>query len=474
VGGAHTERESTNIDDRMGVAMYAVIHEIESTSTHGLVPIAGRPLVARQIQWLRSARCQGIAVQIGSSAESIALGQWLSRGDAIGTNVRLVMSGKALSPREIARRAGFPDHAPLLAIPADVLCGGDIKAVYAHAHPEGTLVALPAPSALADIFDGSALRVLGPIKMPVSTARQAWAIRVRSLADAFVIGVAVLDGRIARQSENGVLLHAAERERGVWVSRGAHVDPGAKLIAPVLLGADTVIRAGACVGPNVFLGDRSVVARRTRISDSLVAPGTIIGEDLDLSGIAIDARGTQDLFTGEHATIDETLLLAPRDKAHRGNWFGRCLALALVVLFTPIWILLFAKSAASNRRKSASRNQHAGNDLLSLLLQAVRGERFFIGLSDWTDDMPKNVSPALYWKSLTAPLGLIAIDAGLVPENADQATVLRARVYYMHEKNVILDIVLALRCLKRLLVRATRRSVGGDSRKPSSPMRALS
>ncbi len=454
--------------------MYAVIHEIESTSTHGLVPIAGRPLIARQIQWLRSVRVQGIAVQIGSSAESVALGQWLARGDAVGTNVRLVMSGKTLSPREIARRAGFPDHAPLLAIPADVLCGGDIEAIAAHAHPEGTLVALPAPSALTDVFDGSALRVLGPTANPMSTTGQAWAIRVRSLADAFVIGVAVLEGRLERRSENGVLLHAAERERGVWISRGAHVDPGAKLIAPVLLGADTVIRAGACVGPRVFLGDRSVVARRTRLSDSLVAPGTIIGEDLDLSGIAIDARGTQDLFTGEHATIDETLLLAPRDERHRGNWFGRCLALALVVLFAPIWIALFAKSVAAARSKHTRLNQPPGSNLLSWLLQTVRGERAFIGLSDWNDEIPKDVSPALYWKSIAAPLGLIPIDASLVPENADQATVLRARVYYMHEKNAFLDIVLALRCLRRLLARGPRKAARSGPQEPSSPMRALS
>lgn len=453
--------------------MYAVIHEIDSTSTHGLVPIAGRPLVARQIQWLRSVRCQGIAVHIGSSAESIALGQWLARGDAVGTNVRLVMSGKTLSPREIARRAGFPDHAPLVAIPADVLCGGDIEAIYAHAGPEETLVALPAPAALADVFGGSAVRVMGPPITPISTARQAWAIRVRSLTDAFVIGVAVLDGRIEHRSENGVLLHAAERERGVWISRGAYVDPSAKLIAPVLLGADTVVRAGACVGPRAFLGDRSVVAARTRLSDSLVAPGTIIGEDLDLCGIAIDARGTQDLFTGEHVTIDETLLLAPRDKRNRGNWFGRCLALALVVLFTPIWFVIFAKSATT-RRDFARRHQQSGNTLLSLLLQVVRNERAFIGLSDWTEEIPKDVSPALYWKSLLAPQGLITIDAGLVPEDADDAMLLRARVYYMHEKSSLLDIVLTLRCLGRFFARVTRRATRNGAREPSSPMRALS
>jgi carbonic anhydrase/acetyltransferase-like protein (isoleucine patch superfamily) len=433
--------------------MYAVIHEIDSSFSHGLIPIAGRPLVARQIQWLRSVRCKGIAVQIGSSAESVALGQWLARRDPIGTNVRLVMSSKVLSPKEIARRAGFPDHTRLLAIPADVLCGGDIDAISAHASPEGTLVALPAPPPLADELDGSAVRMLGPTRMRTSTTGNAWAIRVRSLADAFSIGVAVLEGRLSRRSENGVLLHASERERGVWTSRGAYIDPSAKIIPPVLLGVDTIIRAGASVGPRVFLGDRSVVERGTRMEDSMIAAGTIVGEDLAFCGIAIDSRGTQDLFTGEHATIDETLLLAPRDKPHQGNLLGRCLAAMLLALLAPICLLLYIKAAADARRKQSNGLRHPSSTLSSVLMQTVRGERTFIGLSDWTDDLPIGASPALYWKSMAAPLGFIRIDAGLVPDDADAGTRLRARVYYMHEKSFLLDLVLVFRCLGRMIAR---------------------
>ncbi len=436
--------------------MYAVIHEIESTSTHGLVPIAGRPLVARQIQWLRSARCQGIAVQIGSSAESIALGQWLTRGDVIGTNVRLVMSGKELTPREIARRAGFPDDAPLLAIPADVLCGGDLEAIGTHASPEGTLVSLPAPAALADVLDGSTVRMIGaPRESTVKTA-DAWGVRVRSLGDAFVIGVAVLEGRLSRPSENGALLHASERERGVWVSRGAFIDPTATIIAPVLLGVDTIICAGACVGPSVFLGDRSVIERGTRIHDSMVAPGTIVGKRLVLSGMSIDSRNTQDLFTGEHATIDETLLLAPRGKLHISNWPGRILAIVLLVFFLPIGFGMYA--TARLRREESIDERRRWFNRFTALIEVFCGRRTLIGLSDWTDELPAEISPALWWKSLAAPVGFIKIDAGIAPDKADVGTKLRARVYYMYEKDFLLDSLLVLRCLGRAILRYTQQS----------------
>jgi len=453
--------------------VYAVIHEIESNSTHGLIPIAGRPLVARQIQWLRSARCQGIAVQIGLSAESVALGQWLAHGDAIGTNVRLVLSGKELSPREIARRAGFPDEGTLLAIPADVLCGGDIEALRAYARPHGSIVAMPAPSALADVFDGSAIRVFGPAPSE-STHGEAWAVRVRSLADAFTIGVAALEGRLERRAENGILLHASERERGIWVGRGVQIDPSAQLVPPVLLGANSVVCAGARVGPRVFLGERSVVERRTQVANALVAPATIIGAELDLAGVALDARGTQDLFTGEHATIDETLLLARRDKQHRGNYFGRSLAAILLLLLAPIWILAQILNTCSNWRSERLSAFLHEDGFWVAIMQTFRGQRSFVGLADWNGDLPEQMPAILFWRSMAAPRGFITIDSGLVPEGAEANVRMRARVYYLHEKNLLLDLRLFSRCIGQWLTGFGRKLNGNVEPKSVTRVRSVS
>jgi NDP-sugar pyrophosphorylase family protein len=453
--------------------VYAVIHEIESTSTHGLIPIAGRPLVARQIQWLRSVRCQGIAVQIGLSAESVALGQWLRR-DAVGTNVRLVLSSKPLTPRQLARRAGFPDDDTLLAIPADVLCGGDIESIRVHARPRAAVVALPAPAALSDVFAGSAVRIVGD-EIPWKSARkEAWAVRVRSFTDAFTIGIAVLEGRLERRAENGVLLHASERERDIWVGRGAHIDPRAQIIAPVLVGADAVICAGARVGPRVFLGERCVVENNTRLANSMVAPGTIVGADLDLSGIALDARGTQDLFTGEYATIDETLLLTRRDKPHQTSWTGRGLAIFVLLLLLPVWAIVSAVMLLRSKQLDSPVMARVNMRPLHLILQTIRGERIWIGLSEWTTDLPDDVSAPLFWKAMSAPCGLIPIDTGLAPEGADIATRLRSRIYYMHVKNHWLDLRLVLRCLGRWLARLARRTAVTTAENPGPEVRAAS
>jgi hypothetical protein len=215
-----------------------------------------------------------------------------------------------------------------------------------------------------------------------------------------------------------------------------------------------------------------VIERGTRIANSLVAPGTIVGENLELSGVAIDSHGAQDLFTGEHATINETLVLAPRDKPHRGAWVGRVLAIVLFALLAPISLVIYAATRARRRRSIDVHRPLFGR--LSALIQVIRGDRTLIGLSNWDDEQPAGISPALYWKSLAAPLGLIKIDAGIAPDGADSATKLRSRVYYMHEKNFYLDFVLVLRCLGQLIRKRVRKSDKACRGHAPQYMRALS
>jgi len=440
--------------------MYAVIQGADATYWAGMISIAGRPLVVRQIQWLRTAGCKGIAVQIGACGESMALGEWLATKEPLGACVRMVPTRGALSPREIARRAGFPEDEPLLAIRADVLCGGDVQAILAQASPEQNLVHL-APHEALSTSEGAAVEVLGAKGEEGARATgAAWALSIHSLADAFAVSVAVLDGRLSRRPDNGVLLHASEREPGVWVSRGVHIHPTAKLIPPVLLGVDTVVCAGARVGPRVFLGDRSVIERGASLEDAIVATGTIVGENLTFKAAGIDPMGAQDLFTGEHATIDETLALAPRDEWHnKGGLPGRTVAFLVLLAVAPVWAVVKLCFAVVERR-GTERRTSAVFRLVKALLEAVWGERALIGVSAWEEEPPPGISDELYSKAMAAPLGVFAVDRALVPPGADAAANLRVRVYYAHEKRFGLDVSLVLRCM-RLMFRAAEAATPG-------------
>ncbi|KYF57956.1 hypothetical protein BE08_15015, partial [Sorangium cellulosum] len=64
--------------------MYAIIARVAESPDAGLFSIAGRPLVSRQLQWLREIQCRRVAVQIGADAASMAVAAWLSEHDALG------------------------------------------------------------------------------------------------------------------------------------------------------------------------------------------------------------------------------------------------------------------------------------------------------------------------------------------------------------------------------------------------------
>jgi mannose-1-phosphate guanylyltransferase len=71
-------------------------------------------------------------------------------------------------------------------------------------------------------------------------------------------------------------------EPGVWVARGAHVDPGAALEAPVWVGEGARIEAGAEVGPEAVIGAACRVAAGARVARAVLWEGTVLapGEEV--------------------------------------------------------------------------------------------------------------------------------------------------------------------------------------------------
>lgn len=319
--------------------MDAVIPHLRALPGAGLFPIAGRPLIARQLEWLRTIGCAAVAVEIGSGVEGAEVVRWLTEEDAGGAGVSLVRTGRPLSPRQIARRAGFEGGAALLVIPADVVPGGRLKALLDPARGSRATTRIPAPAALAGRLEAGEIHLLGPGgAAPILAELPGWSARIRSLADAMALGVAALDGRLSARPDDpawALHVHAAETSPGIWVSRGARIEAGAELVAPALIGAGAVLCAGARVGPRVCVGDRAVVESGTVLSDALVSAGTIVGEGLALAHVVVGPWGLLEPTTGERCEVSDPLVLAARDPGSRAGLPARALALALLVALLP-------------------------------------------------------------------------------------------------------------------------------------------
>ncbi|WP_437681791.1 hypothetical protein [Sorangium sp. So ce131] len=453
--------------------MYAIIQRVPESPDAGLFSIAGRPLVSRQLQWLRELQCRRVAMQIGTDAASMELAAWLTEHDALGADTALVLAGAALSPREIARRAGFPDGAPLVVLPATVLGGGDLAATLAAAPPRGASIRLDPPEALAGRAEAGVVRVLGAgdVCEEEEVAGSGWGAVIRSQADALALSAAVLSGRISSDPADGpraVIVHAAERSPGVWAGRGALIAQTAELTPPVFIGARAVVCAGARVGPAVIVGPQAVVESGAVVSHAVVHDGTIVGEGVSFSHVELSPHRAVRLADHARMDVDDSLVLGQRGGRPAPGVLARALALLLLVLLAPLGALASLLSYLLGRGTAArfavpveprpfwlmeGATGIAPFDAILRLWDVVLGRRFLIGLSRWKGGRPDGASAALFADALAVPYGFLTIDAGLTPAEADAETRLRARLWYATEKKWRVDVALVLRCLVSALGR---------------------
>ncbi|WP_437960436.1 hypothetical protein WME76_12865 [Sorangium sp. So ce119] len=449
--------------------MYAIIERVAESPDAGLFSIAGRPLVSRQLQWLREIRCRRVAVQIGADAASMAVAAWLSEHDALGADVALVLAASPLSPRGVARRAGFPDDVPLVVVPATVLGGGDLAPMIAAAAPRGLSIRLEPPAAVAGRVDAAVVRVLGAGDAGDARADEAvgpsWGALVRSQADALALSAAVLSGRISSDPADGpraIIVHAAERSPGVWAGRGALISQTAELTPPVFVGARAVVCAGARVGPSVVIGREAVVESGAALSNAVVHDETIVGVGVSFSHVELAPHRAVRLSDRARLDVDDPLVLGQRGGAPGPALLARALALLLLVLLAPLGALgslvsyLLGRGAAARIEvptPPAPLTLVEGATGIALLDAVLRlwdvalGRRFLVGLSPWREGRPDGASDALLSDALAVPYGLLTIDAGLTHPEADAETRLRARLWYAREKSWPVDAALALRCV---------------------------
>jgi NDP-sugar pyrophosphorylase family protein len=107
----------------------------------------------------------------------------------------------------------------------------------------------------------------------------------------------VLTGRVSSQTVAG----AREREAGIWVQGDVEIEPGARVVAPVLLGAGVRVERGATVEASVLGPDAvvesgattvgSVLHARSRIDHDAAAHDSVLGVDSVLgAGAVVEAQ----------------------------------------------------------------------------------------------------------------------------------------------------------------------------------------
>ena len=161
----------------------------------------------------------------------------------------------------------------------------------------------------------------------------------------------------------GLLLTGREIAKGVRRA-GVEKHSTANLIAPVFVGENCRIDAGAVIGPNAVVGAGVVVDRNSVVTNSLVCAGTYVGEETSLVDTIAHRNCLTNVRLDASIWIAEDFLLGNATGNRLRSRFDRLLsragALLLLVLNAPLYLLLGlylvgARSRAALRPISAVR-----------------------------------------------------------------------------------------------------------------------
>jgi NDP-sugar pyrophosphorylase family protein len=211
-------------------------------------PIAGAPLLARQLEHLRANGVVHVVInRVADEAAPPSL-----RGDAlnVGVAVTWIPSAEPLDRLELSRRAGL-DDAPVVVLTHCRLGDVDLREAIALARSSGDDVIVGTQPLTIDIWH--------PRETPRGrrvVAANGWMLDVDDEARAQWLVEDVLLGIRA-----GIEVRGSEVAPGVWTSRGALVSRGATVEAPCYFGPDSFVADGAFVGPGAILGAASVGPR---------------------------------------------------------------------------------------------------------------------------------------------------------------------------------------------------------------------
>ncbi|MCG5054379.1 MAG: hypothetical protein KA712_15550 [Myxococcales bacterium] len=298
--------------------MLCLIRRNPKSQGCGAFPVAGRSLLRRQLQSLRAHGIEQIAVELHEDGSGEHARRMLADEPALARDARVVTGADEMSSRDMVEAAGIalPHH--FLVIREATLMGFDPAWLFRMAIPgesvEGEV------SSLSWWFDPLALTRVWLLSRedtePVRSMVPGWALEITSAGAALRAGGAALDGRLLAEAvgaSSAVVVHGAHWGAGVWVAKGAKIDPRAHVVGPVFVGPQAVVLEGASVGPFVDLGAGCLVEPGAKVRDAIVEPNTIIGEGLSVTGCVASPRGMRGL-SGEGPFIDlrDPLLLGER------------------------------------------------------------------------------------------------------------------------------------------------------------------
>ena len=161
---------------------------------------------------------------------------------------------------------------------------------------------------------------------------------MRSYDDLLASQAAVLGKKFS-----GLLLGGKEADESIRLSRNLTLHPMATLHPPVYIGENCRIGKETSLGPNAVIGKDCVLDSGCTVTNSLIFPGSYVGEGLELDEVLVDKNRLINVKFGAAVSISESFILGGLSKAHLGQWFAGIFSrFAAACLLLVLWPFLLA------------------------------------------------------------------------------------------------------------------------------------
>ncbi len=140
-----------------------------------------------------------------------------------------------------------------------------------------------------------------------------------------------------------VSLGAQEVEPGIWISRNVTLHPTARVTAPVFLGENCRIGEGIELGPGAVVGHNGILGARCTVANSVVFPGSYVGEALELRDVIVDKNLLINARLGAAISVADDFILGSLSdtnlRAGLGAFRSRLTGILLLLLTWPLLLL---------------------------------------------------------------------------------------------------------------------------------------
>lgn len=234
-----------------------------------------------------------------------------------------------------------------------------------------------------------------------------------------------------------VKMHVGMREvsPGVFMGLRTRVAESARLNAPCWLGNNALLGARAVVGPVAVVDDAAYLDEGAEVVGSVIGPKTYVGSLTEVRNSFAWGSDLLNLKNGSHVEVTDSFLmsdLSPSGQRISSPWFGRLLALMVMVLTSPLVLVAWLRNLRSGRplfvEKMAVRGGDPGASVLApmtaysemsgmggvwqrwpQLWKIVTGEFTWIGNRPITREQARDLRTEFEQLWLAAPTGLFSL-----------------------------------------------------------------